>query len=140
MRSLAVLYLCHPSYWLTQLLDLVRDAVSHAIRKRAYAPHYTPANLALYQPEIHEFTNDCMDKIRLYDGQKPFDCLVLFRRLLTDIIFISSYGSRIQSIKQWDVINNTADPSSGIVTAINLFPVSLSVSRIVPQASLTFTL
>ncbi|KAG8865168.1 hypothetical protein FRB96_000057 [Tulasnella sp. 330] len=98
------------------------DSAHHAVRKRAYAPHYTPTNLVLYQPEIHEFTNDCVDKIRIYDGQKPFDCLVLFRRLLTDIIFICSYGSRIQSIKQWDIINHTTDPSSGIITAVNLFP------------------
>ncbi|KAG9002055.1 hypothetical protein FRB94_004147 [Tulasnella sp. JGI-2019a] len=98
------------------------EPIPHSIRKRAYAPHYTPANLILYQNEIHEFTNDCIDKMRIYDGKRPFDCLVLFRRLLTDIIFISSYGQRIQSVKQWDIINHTTDLASNIVTAVNLFP------------------
>ena len=26
----------------------------HALRKKSYAPHYTPANLALFQPELHD--------------------------------------------------------------------------------------
>lgn len=25
----------------------------HAVKKKGYAPHYIPANLALFQPEIH---------------------------------------------------------------------------------------
>lgn len=26
----------------------------HSVRKKAYSPHYTPANLALFQPELHD--------------------------------------------------------------------------------------
>ena len=32
------------------------EHVPHTIRRKGYAPHYTPANLALFQPEIHDFT------------------------------------------------------------------------------------
>lgn len=28
----------------------------HVTRRKGYAPHYTLANLALFQPEIHDFT------------------------------------------------------------------------------------
>lgn len=28
----------------------------HASRKKSYAPHYIPANLALFQPELHDLT------------------------------------------------------------------------------------
>lgn len=27
----------------------------HAIRRKAFAPHYVPSNLALFQPEIQNF-------------------------------------------------------------------------------------
>jgi len=30
------------------------DHAHHIIRRRAYAPHYTSANVAKFQPEIHE--------------------------------------------------------------------------------------
>lgn len=64
-----------------------------------------------------------MDKMNTYEGKKPFDCLVLFRRLLTDIIFVSSYGQRIDSLKQWDIVDFKKDPAEPIVTAVNLFPI-----------------
>lgn len=30
----------------------------HLLRKRGYASHYNPANLALFQPEIHSYVNE----------------------------------------------------------------------------------
>jgi hypothetical protein len=30
------------------------DHASHIIRRKAYAPHYTPSNVALFQPEMHD--------------------------------------------------------------------------------------
>lgn len=30
------------------------EHASHSIRRKAYAPHYNPANLAKFQPEMHE--------------------------------------------------------------------------------------
>ena len=40
----------------------------HAIRKKSYAPHYTPANLALFQPEIHDLA------LKLTDVSRAFCC------------------------------------------------------------------
>lgn len=82
-----------------------------------------PNNLALYQPEMHEFVDTLLDKMLQYDGKRPFDCLVLFRRFFVDSIFFSSYGQRINALKQWDIINFTKDSASEIVTAVNLFPI-----------------
>jgi len=33
----------------------------HATRRKGYAPHYTPANLALLQPEIRDFTIELLN-------------------------------------------------------------------------------
>ncbi|KAG8895962.1 hypothetical protein FRB99_000238 [Tulasnella sp. 403] len=99
------------------------DPVPHAPKKRAYAPHYTPNNLSLYQPEMHEYTQILLQKMDEYDGKRSFDCLVLFRRLLVDVIFISSYGQRINSLKQWNTDTFEEDPASEIVRSINLFPI-----------------
>lgn len=30
------------------------DHAHHIIRRRGYAPHYTPTNVAKFQPEMHE--------------------------------------------------------------------------------------
>lgn len=108
------------------------------MRKRAYAPHYVPTNVALYQPEIHEFTNELMDKIRLYDGKKPWDCLVLFRRSLVDTLFFTTYGQRIQCLKQWDVVNFTPDPTTRIVGALMAFPIRGAVKMMAPKLIWSF--
>ncbi|KAG8988640.1 hypothetical protein FRB90_002626, partial [Tulasnella sp. 427] len=99
------------------------DPVLHAPKKRAYGPHYTPNNLSMYQPEMREFTQLLLEKMDSYKGEKSFDCLVLFRRLLVDVIFLSSYGQRINSLRQWDTETFKEDPASEIVTSINLFPI-----------------
>ncbi|KIO32887.1 hypothetical protein M407DRAFT_18345 [Tulasnella calospora MUT 4182] len=99
------------------------DPLLHAPKKRAYGPHYTPNNLSLYQPEMREYTQLLLEKMDSYKGQKSFDCLVLFRRLLVDVIFVSSYGQRINSLKQWDTETFKEDPASEIVASINLFPI-----------------
>ncbi|KAG8860571.1 hypothetical protein FRB96_003825 [Tulasnella sp. 330] len=99
------------------------EIAPHAVRKRAYAPHYVPANLALYQPELHEFVNVFLDRLYQRDGKTTFDCLILFRRLFVDSIFMTSYGQRINALKEWDDINETKDPAFNIVRAINQFPI-----------------
>ncbi|KAG8991736.1 hypothetical protein FRB94_003587 [Tulasnella sp. JGI-2019a] len=111
----------------------ILDNANHAIRKRAYRPHYTAPNLALYQPEIHEFTHDAVDKMLQCDGKKPIDCLILFSRLLTDITFMSSFGQRTESVKNWDIVNLTEDPANEIIDAIHLFPIRGILRAISPQ-------
>jgi hypothetical protein len=40
------------------------DHATHAIVRKGYAPHYTLANLGLFQPEIHDFTLELI-KVRV---------------------------------------------------------------------------
>lgn len=35
--------------------------VEHASRKKTYASHYTPSNIALFQPELHDLANKLSD-------------------------------------------------------------------------------
>ena len=45
---------------LTNLIDLVSmttlEHAPHVTRRKGYAPHYIPQNMALFQPEMHDFT------------------------------------------------------------------------------------
>ncbi len=43
----------------------------HAIRRKSYAPHYTPSNLALFQPELQDFS------LKLTDVSVVFILIVL---------------------------------------------------------------
>lgn len=108
------------------------DNATHLVRKRAYKPHYVPANLLLYEPEIQEFTHDVLDKLRQIGGKKPFDCLVLFSRLMTDVTFLTSYGERTESVKQWDVVDFKEDPAGEIIEAVHLFPLRGIIKAISP--------
>lgn len=119
-------------------MDPQRDNGPHAIIKRARAPHYHPNHILLWKPEIDEFTNALMDKMRKYythiEGQqKPFDCLVLFRRLMVDIAFVTLYGKRIESVKQWDVIGFKTDPAEAIVRSIKLWIFHNILKSVVPR-------
>lgn len=73
-----------------------------------------------------------MDKMRQYGGKKPFDCLLLFHRMLLDVIFVSSYGQRIDSLKRWDIVNFTRDPASDVVDAIDLILPRCVLRRVLP--------
>ncbi|KAG8899518.1 hypothetical protein FRB99_006679, partial [Tulasnella sp. 403] len=84
-----------------------------------HAPHYVSNNLSLYQPEMCKYTQMLLQKMDAYEGKKAFDCLTLFRRLLVDVIFVLSYGQRIDSLKQWDTDTFQEDPVSGIVISMS---------------------
>lgn len=40
--------------FLTSMTTL--DHAGHVTRRKGYAPHYAPVNLALFQPEAHDYT------------------------------------------------------------------------------------
>lgn len=111
------------------------DHAHHIIRRRGYAPHYTPANVAKFQPEMHEFMCEVLN-VRLYPGRTGInsftssrqildsiagkastECLTLFRHLMVDVVVSSSYGYRLGAVTKWAM--DVEDPLS---TAINDFP------------------
>jgi hypothetical protein len=108
----------------------------HVIRRKGYAPHYTPANLALFQPEIHDFTleliNVCFTfhsscgyrlivfvakTLDSFAGKTSLDCLALFRHFMVDVIVTSSHGYRLGALSKW--ASGVEEPLS---TAIGDFP------------------
>ncbi|KAJ7448227.1 cytochrome P450 [Mycena galericulata] len=73
----------------------------HSIRRKAYASHYTPSNLAKLQPEIGEVTGQMIETLHGLPAQTPLDTLSLFRHLALDIIVSSSYGFRLGAVSKW---------------------------------------
>ena len=41
----------------------------HAIRRKSYAPHYIPANLALFEPELHDFSLKLTEVVVIHPEQ-----------------------------------------------------------------------
>jgi cytochrome P450 len=103
------------------------EHASHSMRRKAYAPHYNPTHLALYQPEIHEAVLEMLEKLDAIAGFQPVECLRLFRHLAVDIVVNSSYGYRPGSINKW--ASNVEDRLS---TAISDFPKRGILRSIVP--------
>ncbi|KAJ7178233.1 cytochrome P450 [Mycena filopes] len=89
----------------------------HSIRRKAYASHYTPSNLAKLQPEIGEATGQMIDTLHGLPAHTPLDTLSLFRHLALDIIVSSSYGFRLGAIRKWAV-----EAEEGLTVAIGDFP------------------
>ena len=132
--------LCHEQA-LTCSSMTTLDHASHVTRRKGYAPHYTPANLALFQPEIHDITldlikvsmseplcllNSCYHTTFQYlehvAGRTPLDCLMLFRNFMVDVLVSSSYGYRIGAVKTMKTSRPLSTPHE-LCTAIALFPI-----------------
>ncbi|KAJ7218241.1 cytochrome P450 [Mycena haematopus] len=73
----------------------------HSIRRKAYASHYTPSNLAKLQPEFGEATGKMIDTLHGLPSHTALDTLSLFRHLALDIIVASSYGFKLGAINKW---------------------------------------
>ena len=133
--------LCHEQA-LTCFSMTTLDHASHVTRRKGYAPHYTPANLALFQPEIHDITLDLI-RVSLSErlclltppmsscnfqylervaGRTPLDCLMLFRNFMVDVLVTSSYGYRIGAVKTMNTSRSLSTPHE-LCTAIALFPI-----------------
>ncbi|KAJ7065717.1 cytochrome P450 [Mycena amicta] len=89
----------------------------HSIRRKAYASHYTPSNLAKLQPEICEATGQMIDTLHNLPVDTSLDTLSLFRHLALDIIVASSYGYRLGAVSKWAV-----EAEEGLTVAIGDFP------------------
>lgn len=44
----------------------ILDHSSHVIRRKGYAPHYTPTNLAHFQPEMNDHTLELLNVSTLF--------------------------------------------------------------------------
>ncbi|TCD70297.1 hypothetical protein EIP91_003926 [Steccherinum ochraceum] len=89
----------------------------HAARRKPYAPHYSQANLALFQSDIHDVTVKLTDILGRIAGKASVDCLDLFRHFSVDVLASTNFGSRPESLDLWAV--NMPDYIS---IAVNDFP------------------
>ncbi|KAF8886937.1 cytochrome P450 [Infundibulicybe gibba] len=103
------------------------DHASHSVRRKGYAPHYTPTNVSRFQPEMHEVTLELINTLENISGKTPLECLTLFRHLMVDVVVSSSYGYRLGAVSKWAM--DVEDPLS---TAINDFPKRGILRSIVP--------
>lgn len=88
----------------------------HLVRKRGYLPHYVPAHINLFQPDVHDSTCELVEvpfplqppplsldrafqMLELAGGKKSFECLNLFRHLMVDIMSITIYGFQHGALK-----------------------------------------
>ncbi|OCH89992.1 cytochrome P450 [Obba rivulosa] len=85
----------------------------HAARRKVWAPHYIPSNLALFQTEINDFTINLAETLDRIAGKTSVDCLDLFRHLMVDIISSTVFGVRQGSLDNWAL--NIHDPLSSAV-------------------------
>jgi len=89
----------------------------HAVRRKAYAPHYTPSNLALFQTDLNDYTLKLVDVLFKISGKTSVGCLDLFRHLMVDVIGGTVFGCQPGSLDNWAL--NIQDP---LATAVYDFP------------------
>jgi cytochrome P450 len=105
----------------------------HALRKKAYAPHYVPAHINQFQPEIQEYSLElvevCWSQSSLCNyfyslqvledagGKSAFECLALFRHLMVDIVSVTVYGTQVGALRKFS--QGIEDP---LTTAVEDFP------------------
>ncbi|KAF8646155.1 hypothetical protein AX16_007380 [Volvariella volvacea WC 439] len=103
------------------------DHASHSLRRKGYAPHYTPNNIIKFEPEMHELTLELIKILEGIAGKSTPECLALFRHLMVDVVVSSLYGYRLGALSRW--ATGVEDPLS---VAINDFPKRGILRSVVP--------
>ncbi|KAG2073384.1 cytochrome P450 [Suillus decipiens] len=124
MRSIYSVYKFDKSTFYKSLLTNENDHAmttldheGHVTRRKGYAPHYIPVNLALFQPEVHDYTLELISVLEHIGGKHSLDCLALFRHYMVDVIIASSHGYRQCALSKW-----IAGVEDSMATAIADFP------------------
>ncbi|KAI0036316.1 cytochrome P450 [Vararia minispora EC-137] len=64
----------------------------HAPRRKAFSSHYTAANVAFFQPEMHKSVLEVVEILESINGKRSVDCLHHFREMLVDVICSASFS------------------------------------------------
>ncbi|KAI0089355.1 cytochrome P450 [Irpex rosettiformis] len=105
----------------------------HVIRKKSYSPHYIPSNLALFQPELQDFSYKLTDILERIGGKTSVESLDMFRHFMVDIISCTVFGVRNGSLENW--ASNVRDP---VTAAVYDFPVRGILRSAVPTWAWSF--
>ncbi|KZV88089.1 cytochrome P450 [Exidia glandulosa HHB12029] len=93
------------------------DPTQHVLRRRAFAPHYSLANLASFQNEMHDYTLQLVNRLSEDGGATAFDCLTMFRHLLVDVISLTVFDMKADAVGKW-----AREEPDYLSTAINDWP------------------
>ncbi|KDQ63972.1 hypothetical protein JAAARDRAFT_214320 [Jaapia argillacea MUCL 33604] len=134
IRSVYALHKFDKSSWYKSLLTNDNDHAMttlphapHAIRRKAFATHYSPANLSLFQPEMHRSALEVVETLGAISGRNPIECLALFRQMMVDVVCASSFGEEAGALARWAM-----DGECVLATAINDFPARGVLRSVVP--------
>ncbi|KAK7676146.1 hypothetical protein QCA50_020897 [Cerrena zonata] len=100
----------------------------HAIRRKAFAPHYAVSNLTLFQSEIQNFAGKLTETLDRTSGKTSVECLELFRHFLVDAMSSTVFGFRSGALEAWTM--NVTHP---VVGSIHDFPVRGILRSVVPS-------
>ncbi|KAJ7681741.1 cytochrome P450 11B1 [Mycena rosella] len=103
-------------YKLFTMLTLL-DNASHSARRRVFGSHYTAANVARLQPEIHNSALELVKSLELTAAARPVDCLDLLRNFVVDIAVFSTFGHNLGALGKW-----TTNVPDDLSVAIADFP------------------
>ncbi|TFY77029.1 hypothetical protein EWM64_g6981, partial [Hericium alpestre] len=76
-------------------------SAEHAVIRRVQAPHYISSNLDKFQPEMRDTTNELMRNLLDFEGHESFDCMRMFRHLLTDIMLRVVFELKGEAVNAW---------------------------------------
>ncbi|EAU82615.2 cytochrome P450 11B1 [Coprinopsis cinerea okayama7 len=129
MRAVYSVYKFDKSTYYKGLVTMTTlDHATYSIRRKAYSPHYTPPNIAKFQPEVHEFTLQLVDILENIAGKASLECMALFRNLMVDVMTETLFGYRLGALGKWAM--DAEDPLS---TAINDFPKRGILRSVIPS-------
>ncbi|KAF7344928.1 Cytochrome P450 [Mycena venus] len=106
----------------------ILDNESHAARRRASGPHYSAANIAHFQSQMHKETLSLVDKLESIAGQMSVDCLDLLKTYHAQLAVLSIFGYHLGAVEKW-----STDTPNEFCQAISDFPKQGIVKRFFPR-------
>ncbi|TFY78164.1 hypothetical protein EWM64_g5843 [Hericium alpestre] len=95
----------------------------HAVKRKAFAPHYTAANLVLFQPEFHQCILELTSILRNIEARVSVDCLDLFHQLLYDITSRMSFNTPSTALAAWSrAFHDQTSAKDPVSEAVGHFP------------------
>ncbi|TFY65801.1 hypothetical protein EVG20_g5288 [Dentipellis fragilis] len=77
------------------------DTVEHTRVRRASAGQYVTNNIEKYEPDILGSVFPLIQRLQDERGNNPFDCLVMFRHLMTEILVRTNFDLESDAVKLW---------------------------------------
>ncbi|KAI0034366.1 cytochrome P450 [Vararia minispora EC-137] len=93
------------------------EHAEHAARRKGYASHYVPSNIATFQSEVQQYSVDLVDVLDNLAGKSSVDSLTLLRQYMVDVVTSVSFGCHVGALAKWAM-----DAEDEFCTAVGDFP------------------